>query len=248
MTTTGGKRGLWSFGRDISVIILAVLIALAVDGLVAERADRTLERQYLSRLVRDLRADSQAVVTFKGQAEAGEQAAQELLDLLRDHSTVTTDTVISYYFGDATRNAYLKPNSPTIQELQSTGNLRVIGDDATRDAVLSYYAEVTRFQRMLETVMVRGKNPLGDVGWDIQALDPAIAHAAASDSDLPSRNLPSRDAVGGQLLNSFRQHPDAERATRRAITYNKMLQSVLELWQQSLASTITLVSDQPNKR
>ena len=248
MTTAASRHGLWGFGRDIAVIILGVLIALAVDGFVVERADRNLERQYLARLVRDLRADSLAVVTFRQQAEAGERAGVELLNLLRDHSTIAPDTVMSYYFGDATRDAYLTPNSPTIQELQSTGNLRVIDDDEVRDALLSYYAEVTRFQAMLETVMSRGKNPLGEVGWDIQAFDAAISHSSVRESDLPMRSPQQRDAAGAQVLQRFRQHPAAERATIRAITYNKMLQTVLALWQQSLVSTLTQVSDQPNTR
>ena len=249
MTTTGGKRGLWSFGRDISVIILAVLIALAVDGLVAERADRTLERQYLSRLARDLRADSLALVRFREQAVSGEYAAQELLEVL-EHRSLAADTVVAAYFGDATRDAYLEPNSPTIQELQSTGNLRVIEEATMRDAILSYYAEVTRLQRMLETVMGRGKNPLGEVGWDVRAFDPAIGYAVvpAKDPTFATDEISSPRVQGGQLVDRFRNHPDAERATLRAITYNKMLQSVLDLWQESVDSTMVRVADRPNER
>ncbi len=47
-----------SFARDIVVVIIGVLIALAVGDWASARADRRLEAQYLVRLARDLRADS----------------------------------------------------------------------------------------------------------------------------------------------------------------------------------------------
>ncbi len=167
MKILGAKTRAWSFGRDIAVIILGVLIALGFDSWVAERGDRVLEAQYLSRLARDLRGDSLVLAEYRGSAEAGERGARELLALLRHRPAGAPDTLVARYFSDATRDAYVTPNSPTIAELQSTGNLRVIQEPTTRDAVLTYYTQVTSFQRVLDTVMRRGKDPLGEVGWDM---------------------------------------------------------------------------------
>jgi len=173
-----------SFGRDIAVIIVGVLIALGFDGWVAERGDRSLEAQYFSRLARDLRRDSVAVAAYRSSAGRGEQAARQLLAMLEQSSPSAPDTLVSRLFGDATRDAYVVPNTPTIEELESTGNLRVIEDAPIRDAVLTYYAQVPGFQRVLETVMRRGKDPLGEVGWDIQGFDPAIDYAVAPGADV----------------------------------------------------------------
>ena len=231
----GAKPDAWSFGRDIAVIILGVLIALGFDSWVTEREDRTLEVQYLSRLARDLRGDSLLLAEYRTSAEAGERAALELLALLVRSPAVTPDTVIARYFGDATRDAYLTPNSPTIEELQSTGHLRVITGSTTRDAVLTYYTQVTVFQRKLETIMRRGKDPLGEVGWDIRAFDPARVFALLRQADS------TRDTSTEGLLQRFQSHPDAERATYRAITYNQTLQLLLSDWERSLASVMARV-------
>jgi hypothetical protein len=237
------KTDAWSFGRDIAVIILGVLVALGFDGWVAERGDRALEVQYLSRLARDLRGDSVALAQYRGSAEAGERAARELLGLLGQRNEATPATSIARLFSDATRNAYLTPNSPTIDELQSTGNIRVIRESATRDAILTYYTEVTSFQRMIETVMRRGKDPLGDVGWDIRAFDPSIAYAVSrGDDSIPvSSTDTTYSLLEGGLLRRLQNHEDAERATHRAITYNAMLQSTLATWEQSLAFVMARV-------
>jgi len=245
----GAKSDAWSFGRDIAVIILGVLIALGFDSWVTERGDRTLEVQYLSRLARDLRGDSLLLAEYRTSAEAGERAARELLALLGRSPTVTPDTVIARYFGDATRDAYLTPNSPTIEELLSTGHLRVITGSTTRDAVLTYYTQVTVFQRMLETMMRRGKDPLGEVGWDIRAFDPAMEYAflRQSDSTLLPAATPTPSASGGSLLRRFQSHPDAERATYRVITYNAFLQVTLANWERSLASVMARVVAEQTK-
>jgi len=240
-----GETSALSFSRDIMVIIIGVLIALGFDSWVAERGDRSLEAQYLSRLARDLRRDSVAVAGYRSSAERGEQAAHQLLAMLEPSLRSAPDTLVSRLFGDATRDAYLVPNAPTIEELESTGNLRVIEDAAVRDGVLTYYAQIPRFQRLLETVMRRGKDPLGDLAWDIQGFDPAIGYAAARGAE-PFVAPPAARVDGltnGSLIRRFASHPDAERVTRRAITYNAMLQAVLENWERSVSRALVQVAE-----
>lgn len=85
--------------------------------------------------------------------------------------------------------------------------------------------------------MERGRDPLGELGWDIGAFDPFVfysvnpAHAAY----LPRSQVGVAPAPDG-LARRFRNHPDAERVTRRAITYNRMLEPVVAEWQNDLAT------------
>jgi hypothetical protein len=225
----------WSkFGRDLVVIVLGVLIALGFDNVASARADRRLERQYMVRLTRDLRADSAMLVSYFRTAQIGEHAASQLLAILRNPS-LGTDSIVTHSFSDATRGAYLSPNSPTIQELMSTGNLRVLRDDVLRDAILTYYADLTWFQRSLQTVMQRGKDPLGEVGWDIQAFDLSLTYAVnLGKSSTNPPDLAVVSGVSGDLTSRFRNHREAERATQRALTYNGMLQPILAEWQHAL--------------
>ncbi len=228
-------RRAWSaFARDIVVVILGVLIALAVGDWTSERADRRLEAQYLRRLTRDLRADSAMLAQYQRSALAGESAARQLLAVLAGGSPVP-DSTVAREFSEATRGAYLAPNTPTIDELKSTGNLRVLRSDGLRDAILSYYASLVWAERSLETVMQRGRDPLGEVGWDIRAFDPAGSYAVNLGQGARSPQGAGSGA-GSTLARRFRAHPEAERATRRAVTYNAMLQPIVESWQRHLAA------------
>lgn len=223
------------FGRDIVVIIVGVLIALGFDSWSGTRADRRLEQEYLHRLERDLRADSAMLAAQRARAVAGERAARALERLLLTDEEVA-DSVVALLLSDATRGAFLVANSPTISELQSTGKLRVLRDEELRDALLTYYALIPRFQFSLETVVRRGRDPLGELGWDIRAYDDVLAYAA-NFGTVPSELLPFaqvRPARDGRLVDRFRAHPDARRATHRAITYNALMQPVLLDWELRL--------------
>ena len=224
------------FGRDLAVITLGVLIALAFDGWSSARADRRLEREYVSRLIRDIRADSttlQRQITF---ALAGESAARALLVLLLHPDSTAPDTMVSRFFSDATRNAFLTANSITLDELKSTGNLRVLRDIKLRESVLSYYFEVVRFQRSIESAMQRGKDPLGELGWDVRAFDTMLPYAAnLGDAPPETQSQALRDdALDGKLLERFRAQPAARATAERARTYNAISQTILARWQQSV--------------
>lgn len=229
------RRGIgWRrFGRDIVVIILGVLIALAFDNWASVRADRRLERSYLERLERDLRADSAMLAYYHQTAVTGEAAARALLAILGT-APETADSTVAQDFSDATWGAYLSPNSPTIEELKSTGNLEVIRSGPLRDALLTYYAYVAWYQRSFQTIMQRGRDPLAEVGWDIQAFDSGLSRTVDPGVMAPA---PGRTALATEasLWNRFRSHPDAIAAARRAVTYNGIARPMLEDLQRRLA-------------
>ena len=230
-------------GRDVAVIIVGVLIALGFDNVASARADRRMERQYLARLSRDLRADSVMVAEFQDNAVRGERAARHLVAVL-EGSASAEDSILTRTFSDATRPVYLTPSTPTFQELTSTGNLRVLRDDQLRDAMLTYYMNIVGLQTSLRTIMLRGKDPLGEVGWDIRAFDPSLSYAVTvfrpSSADLESRASESSEL----LATRFRAHPDAERAARRAVTYNGMMQPILREWEVALETVRSRLRDQ----
>lgn len=226
------------FGRDITVIILGVLVALAFDNWRSARSEHRLERNYLSRLSRDLQADSVMLEGYRRQADLGELGGRQLLAALVDHTVTIPDSLVARDFSDATRGVLSSARRLTIDELTSTGNLRVLHDDRTRDAILAYYSEVERFQRTLETVMRRGRESLAEIGWDIRAFDLTLSYAVTRGPNSPeaSRAL-NADPEGDQaLLARYRAHADALRATRRAITYNAFLHPIISDWSRELAS------------
>lgn len=113
----------------------------------------------------------------------------------------------------------------------------MLRDDKIRDALLAYYAEVDGLQRSIETVMGRGRDPLAEVGWDIRAFDMALSYAVTRNRKNAIERALEQDPEGQHaLLARFRAHPDALRATRRAITYNALLQPIIAQWVRELAS------------
>lgn len=226
----------WSrFGRDLVVIILGVLVAIAFDNFKSNRADRRLERQYLHRLARDLRQDSTMLVDYLKIARRGEQASAALLIYLKSGGTAA-DSSIARKLSDATRGAYLTPNNAAFLELTTTGNLRLLRDDELRNGLFNYYTSVQRYQRSLETVMKRGKDPLGELGWEVHAYDDILGYAVNLGS-APARaadDLPTIEPDPVPLLARVRRQPNATVAVRRALTYNGMLQPIVGEWIQSL--------------
>ena len=223
-----------AFARDIAVVILGVVIALAFNSWAEARSDRRLERSYLSRLARDLRADSMLLQRYRANAAQGEAGARLLLNLLDDRSQAADDTTVARSFGDATRGALSAANAPTIQELKSTGNLRVIRDAGVRDAMLTYYSEVDRLQRSIETVMRRGREPLAEVGWDIQAFDPGLAYAISSREPVQNTATENDRQPPQRVSERFRNHPAARSAAARALTYQRFLTPIISDWETQL--------------
>lgn len=232
------SRIAWAkFGRDISVIILGVLIALAFDNWTSNRSERRLERNYLLRLSRDLRADSAMLESYRRHSSLGRAGGRHLLAILVNPQETIPDSLIARHFSDATRGALLSSNTPTIEELSSTGNLRVLRDVRLRDGLLTYYSEVERFQRSIETVMRRGRDPLAEVGWDIRAFDLALSYAVTRSGTHRGQRALANDPEGeGALLRRFREHPDALRATYRAVTYHSLLQPIITDWTRELSA------------
>jgi hypothetical protein len=222
-------------GRDLGVIVLGVLIALGFESLAGRISEQRLEQSYLLRLSRDMRADSILLARYRQNADVGMEGGRQLLTILDSPNSRPADSLVSRYFGDATRGALISANTPTYEELTSTGNLRVIREAKVRDALLTYYSEVGRLQRTLETVMGRGREPLAEVGWDIGAFDGALTYAITR-NDLAVSTPTAVPQWSGELGSRYRQHPDAERATRRAITYQGFLSPIIADWEVQLGT------------
>lgn len=141
--TTMSTRVSWRFllGQFV-IIVVGVLMALWVDQLREVRANAKLEVEYLESLVVDLEADLTQFDTTEAWMHRQEAAAATVLALY--HGAQTTDNVDELvaavesagwqYVPIVTRN--------TIDDLRSTGNLRLIRDPALRRAIAAYYTTV----------------------------------------------------------------------------------------------------------
>ncbi len=127
---------------EFFVVVLGVLVALWVDQVRTARADAALEVEYLQSFVIDLDADLaqfDSADAWSRRQEAAAATVLALYDGLPPTNSVA-DLVAAVesagwqYVPSITRN--------TIDDLRSTGNLRLLRDPTLRRAISSYYATV----------------------------------------------------------------------------------------------------------
>jgi hypothetical protein len=127
---------------EFVVIVLGVLVALWVDQVRAARSDAALEVEYLQSFVIDLEADLAQFDSADAWSRRQERAAATVLALYDGVPTMQSvaDLVSAVesagwqYVPVVTRN--------TIDDLRSTGNLRLLRDPTVRRAISSYYTTV----------------------------------------------------------------------------------------------------------
>lgn len=127
---------------EFFVVVLGVLVALWVDQLQAARADAKLEVEYLESFLIDLDADLAQYDSAEAWSRKQEGAAATVLALYDGERptesvadlVVAVETAGWQYVPVITRN--------TIDDLRSTGNLRLIRDPEVRRAIAGYYTSV----------------------------------------------------------------------------------------------------------
>lgn len=127
---------------EFVVIVVGVLLALWVDELREARKNAELEVQYLESLVTDLEADLVQFDETEAWMRRQEAAAATVLALYEGSPpsedvadlVAAVETAGWQYFPSITRN--------TIDDLKSTGNLRLIRDPEMRRGIAAYYRTV----------------------------------------------------------------------------------------------------------
>lgn len=127
---------------EFVVIVLGVLIALWVDQLREARVNADLEVEYLESLVADLDADLAQFDEAEEWMRRSEAAAATVLALYE--GTPPTDNVADLITAVETAGWQMFPSVSrnTIDDLRSTGNLRLIRDPAIRRAIADYYTNI----------------------------------------------------------------------------------------------------------
>ena len=127
---------------EFVVIVVGVLMALWVDQLREARANAELEVEYLESLVTDLDADLAQFDSTEAWMRRSETAAATVLALYE--GSPPTENVADLVAAVETAGWQFVPTITrnTIDDLRSTGNLRLIRDPDLRRAIASYYLTV----------------------------------------------------------------------------------------------------------
>ena len=125
---------------EFVLIVVGVFIALLLDAMVSERNDGELRSEYVLRLAADINADKQA---FEYRIEfftAVQQFSQEFLDWMQSDAPVDQSVLLAAFYA-AEIWAYV-PRTSTYQDLQSTGNLRLIENIELRTRLFEYHNKI----------------------------------------------------------------------------------------------------------
>jgi hypothetical protein len=128
----------WAYGiSELVIVVVGVLIALAADGLRERAAERSLEADYVQRLIEDLKRDTAALSELIEQTESRSRSAQVVVDTYDRGSFVGEPTDFARSVEFAMWFAYPDYSRETIDYLMSTGNLRLVQSPELKSAVAS---------------------------------------------------------------------------------------------------------------
>jgi hypothetical protein len=125
---------------EVSIIVLGVLIALAVDSWRQDQEERQIETEYLRRLAADLEVNRGRILgyqEFHRNVLANAEAVYPLIKGTATHVQDTTELIVRAY--QATRHVLPDYVDDTFEELKSAGNLRLIRNQQVRMSLLAYY-------------------------------------------------------------------------------------------------------------
>ena len=150
---------------EFFLVVLGVLAALMVDTSIEQRNDDNLRQEYLARLADDLEADRQSLDYRISFFTSVHSFGLQTLARLQTDGPVDQDAILAAYY--ASENFGFRPLENTYQDLQSTGNIRLLGELELRLALASYYRKI----------LSEGGNPSeayrevvrGIIPWKIQA-------------------------------------------------------------------------------
>jgi len=139
--TKTGKYLKYAIG-EIVLVVIGILIALSINNWNQERKDRIIEKEYLTRLLEDIKSDISRTKTYILDRYKHKVEGLENGKAYYQGNYVIKDTLqflknISY--GGVYGNVSFNLNKNTYNELISTGNLRKIGSDTLRNEIVNYY-------------------------------------------------------------------------------------------------------------
>jgi hypothetical protein len=139
-----------TLAAEFVLIIVGILVALAIDGWVADRQDRERERAFLLLLVRDLIQIEQSMtrlIAFESQLARNASRAYEIVDAGVMESTIEE---LDDILGRLGSRLTVFVQSPAYDDLVSTGSLHLIRDSMLRDRLLQYFNDAERTERVME--------------------------------------------------------------------------------------------------
>lgn len=122
---------------EFFLIVIGVLAALAADTAFENRRDNELKEEYLARLESDLQRDVRDIgyrISFFDDVQA---YSDDVLNWLSSDAPVDQDILLAAFY--AAEVWPFLPNESTFEDMQNTGNIRLLDDIELRTSLSRYY-------------------------------------------------------------------------------------------------------------
>ena len=196
---------------EFFLIVLGVLAALMVDTWIQQRDDDSLRQEYIARLADDLESDRQSLDYRISFFTSVHSFGLQTLASLKTDGPVDHDAILAAYY--ASENFTFRPIENTYQDLQSTGNIRLLEDLALRLGLASYYRKIRSEAQGSDPSEAYREIVRGIIPWKIQAAIrencPTVDDVGEVPTGFPPCTLPSIsvDEVN-TTFQTLRAHPD----------------------------------------
>ena len=142
----------WRYASgEFLIVVLGVLSAFWVENWNSERLDLLLERQYMQSLLDDLNSDVESIDVALRRTDTHTSGIRIVLNSIERESLEVTPVHFAEAVAFLSRLVFPVQSHATIDDLMSTGNLRIIRNTALRTAIADYYSFVdmqTQWQPM----------------------------------------------------------------------------------------------------
>jgi hypothetical protein len=133
----------FAVGIDLAVVVIGVFIGIQVSNWNDAVRTRSLEESYLARIAGELRSN---IETFDAEARFAEESRamlREFLEVLNNPSSTDSDLVhhATNYVSNGAFLSGFRPGQATFDELKSTGNLDIIQNEETREALVELHTQ-----------------------------------------------------------------------------------------------------------
>lgn len=130
---------------EIILVVIGILIALQINNWNSFQNDRELEKQYLENFLIEMRIDSSFLNGYSNKTLPNKIKSLQLAREYAKYPIELTDTLTflnQIGYGGILSRTNLFENRSTYNDMISTGNLRLIRDETSRNKILFYYTYV----------------------------------------------------------------------------------------------------------
>jgi hypothetical protein len=137
-THTHGKKNWKQYFWEFLMLFLAVFCGFLAEYQLEHMIEKDREKQYMRSMMEDLRSDTVMLIRNIKQRQEKLMMIDSLVAILGSSSVNERGNDIYYFGRSISPPTNIFPNDGTIQQLKSSGNLRLIHNNTISNGIMAY--------------------------------------------------------------------------------------------------------------